>query len=384
MPRSAYVDPCLPVRSRLGTAQPPQCNLHPALENQILSDLKPYAVITAELVNEAFAFCQLAELDGCFRVQIRNNAVFIIGERTDGPENRNREVQMMLLRLVERLRVPDVDLVLSTADLVAPYWHDPPPATLPYLATCRAVNTQPILYPDFSYLSWSDVFISHYDDVLADIRAMRKMVPWEKRNNRAFFRGGPQGEVRPRLHELAKMQPDQIDFEYVNVKRNRHTNQKGDVGPPGHLRVTNPAKFIPVHETCQWKYQFYVPGVACSARLKYQLACGSLVIYTQNDFEDILTPLLKDGETMLETSDKFKELPTLLQWIREHDTEVQQIAENGARAVEEHLSGDDALCYWQRLLVEYAARMTFTVTPHPMSVRVEDAMMRSQCDHWSC
>ena len=83
---------------------------------QITKDLAPYAAgITADMVDDVF--CNSTEAG--FRVQIRDQQVFIAGE-ISGFQSRNRNIKLALLEVVSQLRdVPDVDLIIATGDLSA-------------------------------------------------------------------------------------------------------------------------------------------------------------------------------------------------------------------------------------------------------------------------
>ncbi len=83
---------------------------------QISKDLAPYAAgITADMVNNVF--CNTTEAG--FRVQIKDQQVFIAGE-ISGFQSRNRNIKLALLEVISQLRdMPDVDLIIATGDLSA-------------------------------------------------------------------------------------------------------------------------------------------------------------------------------------------------------------------------------------------------------------------------
>lgn len=85
------------------------------LFNQISIDLAPYtAGINRAMVDKVY--CSTAP---GFRVQIKDQEVYIAGE-VRGFQSRNRNIKLALLELASQVTdLPDVDLVLGTDDFTA-------------------------------------------------------------------------------------------------------------------------------------------------------------------------------------------------------------------------------------------------------------------------
>lgn len=94
------------------------------LFSQIAADLAPFAAsgISTAMVDGVYCGIQ----DPGFRVQIKHNKMYIVGE-VEGFQSRNRNVKLALLDVARQYQqLPDVDLVLGTADFSASEVHNVP------------------------------------------------------------------------------------------------------------------------------------------------------------------------------------------------------------------------------------------------------------------
>lgn len=84
---------------------------------QIQVDLEPYAISGISQSMIEGVYCGIR--DGGFRVQIKDNRIYIAGEVV-GIQSRNRNVKLQLLRLAIRYPIlPEVDFVVGTGDCPA-------------------------------------------------------------------------------------------------------------------------------------------------------------------------------------------------------------------------------------------------------------------------
>ena len=73
------------------------------------------------------------------------------------------------------------------------------------------------------------------------------------------------------------------------------------------------------------------------------------------------------------------DLPQLLQWAQQHDSEAKRIAEAGVRYVENHVRYDDALCYWSELAVALPRTLNYApVAPDASQVHRITTAFESQ------
>lgn len=106
-------------------------------------------------------------------------------------------------------------------------------------------------------------------------------------------------------------------------------------------------------ENFKHKYLLDIDGNTFSGRFVPFLHSGSLVfkatVFTEY-FRDWLQPFVHFVPVELDLSD----LEDKVKWALEHDREARQIALNGQKFAEEHLSDGQMGCYMHLLLIEMA------------------------------
>ena len=84
---------------------------------QIRVDLEPYVMSGISKAMVEGVYCGIR--DGGFRVQIKDNRIYIAGEFV-GIQSRNRNIKLQLLRFAVRYpSLPEVDFVVGTGDCPA-------------------------------------------------------------------------------------------------------------------------------------------------------------------------------------------------------------------------------------------------------------------------
>lgn len=134
--------------------------------------------------------------------------------------------------------------------------------------------------------------------------------------------------------------------------------------------------FVGLPQHCKNKYLLNWPGNSYSARFKYLLLCGSVVVHSDNGWYEFFYPMLKHGEHYMQvrminsTEDLHSELPNLVHHLSSHPKRSRQIAHAGQRFATEILSADNVREYWYRLLKTYSQLQQFDVALSPDAVPV--------------
>ncbi|DBA77806.1 TPA: hypothetical protein ACH3X1_009163 [Trebouxia sp. C0004] len=351
---------------------------------QITKDLAPYAAgITADMVNNVF--CNTTEAG--FRVQVRDRQVFIAGE-ISGFQSRNRNIKLALLEVVCQLRgVPDVDLIIATGDLsAADHGHAGPifaqvfrtvsrqlmlvpagscvcPANIQLLLPWCSLNakrlehTAAVLFPDHTFVDWheADTVGWQHQHYIMQQSSMR--TPWPKKVPKLLFRGS--SKTGNRTIASSFKATDMVDVKVWDWVRK--SGQQQFVGLPKH---------------CKNKYLLNWPGNSYSARLKYLLLCGSVVVHSDNGWFEFYYPMLKHGQHFMRTKaidnldDITNGLTSLVQSLRSNPTQSRLIAEAGQRFATDVLSLQNIREYWHRLLTAYSELQTFKVNLHPDAIPI--------------
>ena len=146
--------------------------------------------------------------------------------------------------------------------------------------------------------------------------------------------------------------------------------------------------FIGLPQHCRSKYLLNWPGNSYSARLKYLLLCGSVVVHSDNDWYEFYYPMLKHGEHFMKiralntTDDLHNGLTQLVQKLNSNPKRSRHIAANGQHFAKETLSANNVKEYWYRLLKEYAALQTHTIRLHPDAVPLGASLSHPRYIHY--
>ena len=142
--------------------------------------------------------------------------------------------------------------------------------------------------------------------------------------------------------------------------------------------------FVGLPQHCNRKYLLNWPGNSYSARLKYLLLCGSVVIHSDNGWYEFFYHMLKHGEQyvriepLTEDKDLHHDLADLVRRLQADQVHSRRIAEVGQHFARETLSYDSIKEYWHRLLHEYAALQNNEVVLHHDAVPLGFSVSRPQ------
>ena len=185
--------------------------------------------------------------------------------------------------------------------------------------------------------------------------------PWDDRVPRLLFRGS--STTGNRKFAVGIEATDTVDIKVWD--RARDPEWQRFVGLPDH---------------CKSKYLLNWPGNSYSARLKYLMLCGSVVVHSDNDWFEFYYPLLTHGQQIMklglltEPRDISHNLTALVQHLQQSPTRSQEIALAGQRFAYDVLSHDNIQQYWYKLLKAYAALQTFTVELVPDAIPLGDSL----------
>ena len=153
-------------------------------------------------------------------------------------------------------------------------------------------------------------------------------------------------------------------------------------------------RFVGLPDHCKSKYLLNWPGNTYSARLKYLLLCGSVVVHSDNGWIEFYYPLLTHGQHIMKTRslaeprDIYHNLKALVQHLRKNPKRSQKIALAGQRFANDVLSPDNIKEYWYKLLQAYSALQAYPVELVPDAIPLGDSLshpryMRAE-DRFGC
>ena len=194
-----------------------------------------------------------------------------------------------------------------------------------------------------------DIPIPNYDDIKIVLGQKStddiKLVEWEKKIEKAVFRGGVTGcgtnsDTNMRI-KLAEMDKEQY-FDYLDVGLTATTSNNLRLDPIiGLSKVVvraQPVSSMPKTEQVKFKYIIHIDGNVAAYRLLEWMTLGSVILKVKGAYNLWVDHLLHDKEHYVSVKADLSDLITQINWCKTHDVECKQIAENGRNFAVEALS----------------------------------------------
>ncbi|KAH6672413.1 glycosyl transferase family 90-domain-containing protein [Halenospora varia] len=233
------------------------------------------------------------------------------------------------------------------------------------------------LMPHFSHWSWPKPFIGTMDTALTRISEVEKNNPWEKKIDKAVWRGTAwfngvgNTALRPNLLREAKGK-EWADVEDMQWQTNAVTASNS----------------IEISDFCKYKYIIYTEGITYSGRLPFHQACASIILTPPPNYQmhttHLMNPLFSytlpfspsfnaqktpngnprwakayppSEANVVFVEPDWSDLEQTINYLRKHDNVARGIAE---RQRETYIGGGYAteaaeVCYWRSLVRGWAS-----------------------------
>jgi protein glucosyltransferase len=248
-------------------------------DSVIKRDLAPWAGgVSRQLVDRA------AALGRATRYQV-------IGHRLYRSQDcmfpaRCQGVEHFLLNLLPDL--PDTEFVVNVRDWPLAPRHGP---ALPVFSFSKVPTEHwDILYPAWAFWAGGPAIQRHprglgrWDLLRDSLASAAAALPWEAREERAFFRGSRTSAERDPLVRLSRRCPEVADAAYTTNQGWR--SEADTLGSP-------PVEEVALEDHCHFTMLVNYRGVAASFRLKHLFLCRSLVLHVGEDWQEFFYPALK-------------------------------------------------------------------------------------------
>ncbi|PNS17444.1 hypothetical protein CAC42_7127 [Sphaceloma murrayae] len=216
------------------------------------------------------------------------------------------------------------------------------------------------LVPDFGFWGWPDVNLRSYGEVrrrigstgLDDGGQGEGEVQWAEKEDKLVWRGSVNvgsRDVRTALLEQSK------GMEWSSV-----------FGMDWGNGTDVKSKLIGMEDHCRYKFVAQTEGNTYSARLKYLLNCGSLVISHEARFLEHFTHLLrKEGseQNYVQVKRDWRDLKGTMKWLltEEGDERAEEVARRSKEVFRDrYLSPAAEACYWRELVRGWSEVQGFT------------------------
>ncbi|TKX22774.1 hypothetical protein C1H76_4808 [Elsinoe australis] len=299
--------------------------------------------------------------DGIIRALLHNQQLYILDAR--GVTDRNhRPRQLATLHALHRAVVsspedlPDIEFTITD--------HDSPDLGVAEgekghttWAYSRLPEQEELwLMPDFGFWGWPDVNLRSYGEVRRRIgetgSGAREEVAWGEKEDKLVWRGSVDVGAR--------------DVRAALLEQSRGMEWSSVFGMDWGNETDVKKKLIGMEDHCRYKFVAQTEGNTYSARLKYLLNCGSLVLAHEMRFVEHFTHLLRrEGpeQNYVQVRRDWKDLKGTMKWLL--GEEGKERAEDVARRSKEvfrdrYLSPAAEACYWRELIRGWSEVQDFT------------------------
>ncbi|KAF2243396.1 hypothetical protein BU26DRAFT_437108 [Trematosphaeria pertusa] len=242
------------------------------------------------------------------------------------------------------------------------------------------------LMPAFAFWSWPSPALGAMDDILNRIESVEKELAWDKKNDKAVWRGTPW--FNPLGHPTLRQ-------DLLKAARGKEWADVAGFNMSNGMEATN---ILQIEDFCRYKYVVYTEGVTYSGRLPYHQACGSVLLTPPLTYlthtawlmrpihADYLLALFDQANKTHESpafnspryrpppallpsvkgwreanaiyvDPKFSNLESVILFLRSHPDVAKRIAQNQRDAVvmAGYLSTAAETCYWRGLIRGWAS-----------------------------
>jgi len=323
------------------------------MKEQIEEDFQPFRTISSEKVDATFSqiVSRMNPRSEMVRYRIFKGELyryFLEGEPISLEDNSTEKALKTLLAL---LPMPDLDFLLSYFDGVplcgmneSLYRTQNSDFQAPLLFSAKKQGTPFIvLIPD-----WRS--IGHW--WISDIKAIRSKAdrfPWEKKKNRALWRGSLTKSARLDLCRLSLCYPERLDaklnVEVTDPEIQKKIEEEGVFGGRASWEDFLECKYLP-----------YVDGVMCAApALQWRLLSRSLVFKPESDEIQWFYRALKPYVHYVPVKGDLSDLIERFEWAEQNDPVCREIADRATQFAQENLMYEDVLLYFAAVLKRYSS-----------------------------
>lgn len=243
-------------------------------------------------------------------------------------------VDSLLLSLVRKVKLPDFEIFVNLGDwpVMKKGGKSRTAGPKPIFSWCGSDDSFDIVMPTYDL---TESTIDNMDRVTLDIISVQKgRVPWEEKQNKAFWRGRDARKERLQLVDLARRQPDLINASLTNFFFFR--DQEAKYGKEKHISFF---KFF------DYRYSINIDGTVAAYRLPYLLAGDSLLMKQESTFYEHFYKKLKPYEHYLPFKRDLSNLIEQIKWAQENEDLVLKMIQNANEFVNQNLMPRNIYCY---------------------------------------
>ncbi len=244
--------------------------------------------------------------------------------------------------------IPNLSFLICLEDLLqeAPILQS---VKIPFFVIAKPkINPQGCLFPHTEWMAYWEL-IHH------QLNRMERKIPWEQRKKELFWRGATSGygyhkqqAPRPKIVQAAQNFPEDMNVYFSAVVQN---NRLSDMDR--YMRPT-----LPPWKQVAYRYLLALDGNSFPSSFQWQLGSGSLVFKQTSPYDEWYYPSLQPFVHFIPVEPDGSDLMEKKQWADDHEEAGRQIAQNGKRFADTHLSPEGIIRYAVSTLQKYALHMS--------------------------
>ena len=198
---------------------------------------------------------------------------------------------------------------------------------------------------DFGFGSWPEPKVGTWSEVLRKAAQWDAKMSWKEKIPKLFWKGVFMVDVRKQLASAAEGK-GWGDIQDINW------GDKNTV--------------MPMDEHCKYKFLAHAEGWAYSGRLKYLLACRSVIVSHELEhiqhFHHLMDSKMNSTSQniVVVPGRKWEQLSVTMSNLIEHDDLAEAIADRSSKFWRHYLSPSSIDCYWRYLFRRWAEVQRFT------------------------
>lgn len=182
-----------------------------------------------------------------------------------------------------------------------------------------------------------------------------EIVDWDKKINKAVFRGSATGcginsddNVRIKATELSAKYPEYLDAGITTFNRKLKKNL-GESLKVIDLKLSK-ANFMTLEEKAQFKYILNLDGHVSAFRLSHEFSFFSVVLIPKSKYYLWFSHLLEPYVHYVPIKQDLSDLIEQIKWCIANDSECKKIASNALEFYKKYLEKDGVFDYMQKIL----------------------------------
>lgn len=269
-----------------------------------------------------------------------------------------------LQRLVTEYKINDVDFIIHLRDEI-PFSSKLAPETMGFPSFILSKDTKNVYENDKLLLPDAYIVQKKWQQIIYNVQQAVPLNPWNKKIEKIFWRGKPSATAHRRGTELKIMDkmprmalvilsalyPDLIDASFT-IPDNNYSK---DFLQVLDLITKRTLKNVSETEHLKYKYLISVDGGTCAwLRVPWIMLSNSVLVKQETSKIEWFYPAIKPYVHYVPVNENLTDIFEQLEWMKNHDQELQQISLNAQNFVKNNLMPEDIDAQFVITLNEYS------------------------------